>query len=188
MGDRHTYYREVLGMGRGALSSAWVSDHLMKEDSDILEGRTAIAVLAGEFPRYVFGNLVLGQSYRNPGLLGKMAATFQYLTDGRLILGIGAGWQGDEYLAYGFPFPSAGTRIERLGEAIDVLRALWTQSPASYEDRHYQLHDAYCEPRPQPAIPILVGGYRPKLMRLTAAKADVWHWDGPVERYKRLVE
>lgn len=184
MGDRHAYYRDVLSRGDGAFSSAWVSDHLMKDDWPILEGWTAIAYLAGEFPTYTFGNLVLSQGYRNPGLLAKMAATLQYLTDGRLILGIGAGWQADEYLAYDYPYPSPGARVEQLGEAIDVLRALWTQSPASYDGQHYHLRNAYCEPRPVTPIPVLVGGHRPKFMRVAAEKADIWQWDGPINRYR----
>jgi Coenzyme F420-dependent N5,N10-methylene tetrahydromethanopterin reductase and related flavin-dependent oxidoreductases len=184
MDDRHAYYRDLLTRGEGAFSSAWVADHLMKDDQPMLEGWTAIAFLAGEFSTYRFGNLVLGQSYRNPALLAKMAATLQYLTEGRLILGIGAGWQADEYLAYDYPYPSAGTRVEQLGEAIDVLRAMWTQSPANYDGHHYHVHDAYCEPRPVTPIPILVGGHRPKLMRVAAEKADIWQWDGPIDQYR----
>jgi len=182
--DRHDYYRDLLTRGRGAFRSAWVSDHLMKDEWPILEGWTTIAYLAAEFPTYTFGNLVLGQSYRNPALLAKMAATLDSLSDGRVVLGIGAGWQGDEYAAYGYPFPSAGTRIEQLSEAIDVLRAMWTQSPATYEGVYYRVRNAYCEPRPSRAIPVLVGGRRPKLMRVAAAKADIWQWDGPLERYQ----
>lgn len=184
MGDRHAYYRDLLERGAEAFSSAWVSDHLMKDDHPMLEGWTAIAFLAGEFPGFTFGNLVLSQSYRNPALLAKMAGTLQYLTDGRLILGIGAGWQADEYLAYDYPYPSAGTRVAQLGEAIDVLRAMWTQSPANYNGVHYHVRDAYCEPRPATPIPILVGGHRPKFMRVAAEKADIWQWDGPIERYR----
>jgi alkanesulfonate monooxygenase SsuD/methylene tetrahydromethanopterin reductase-like flavin-dependent oxidoreductase (luciferase family) len=184
MGDRHDYYRDVLLRGAGSFSSAWVSDHLMKDNAPTLEGWTAIAFLAGEFPGYTFGNLVLSQSYRNPALLAKMAVTLHYLTQGRLILGIGAGWQADEYRAYDYPYPSAGTRVEQLGEAIDVLRAMWTRSPANYDGRFYHVRDAYCEPRPASPIPILVGGRRPKLMRVAAEKADIWQWDGPIERYR----
>ncbi|MEP6680767.1 MAG: LLM class flavin-dependent oxidoreductase [Chloroflexota bacterium] len=184
MDDRHAYYRDVLTRAEGTFSSAWVSDHLMKGAEPSLEGWTTLAYLAGEFPAFQFGNLVLSQSYRNPALLAKMAATFQYLSQGRLILGIGAGWQADEYAAFDYPYPSAGTRVEQLGEAIDVLRAMWTQSPASYDGAHYHVRSAYCEPRPEPPIPILVGGHRPKLMRVAAAKADIWQWDGPIERYQ----
>lgn len=188
MGDRHAYYRDLLARGEGTFSSASVSDHLMKDDAPMLEGWTAIAYLAAEFPGYAFGNLVLSQSYRNPALLAKMAATLQYLTEGRVILGIGAGWQADEYVAYDYPYPSAGTRVAQLSEAIDVIRAMWTQSPANYEGQHYQVRNAYCEPRPTPPIPILVGGRRPKLLRVAAEKADIWQWDGPIERYGPLVE
>src|SRR5258705_7304918 len=184
MDDRHAYYRDLLTRGEGAFSSAWVSDHLMNDDRPLLEGWTTIAFLAGEFAGYTFGNLVLAQSYRNPALLAKMAASLQYLTSGRLILGIGAGWQADEYLAFDYPYPSAGTRVEQLGEAIDVIRAMWTQSPASYEGQHYHVRNAYCEPRPATQIPILVGGRRPKFMRVAAEKADIWQWDGPIERYR----
>ena len=188
MGDRHAYYRDLLARGEGTFSSAWVSDHLMKDDAPMLEGWTAIAYLAAEFPAFTFGNLVLAQGYRNPALLAKMAATLQYLTEGRVILGIGAGWQADEYLAYDYPYPTPGTRVAQLGEAIDVLRAMWTQSPASYEGDHYHVRNAYCEPRPATPIPILVGGRRPKLLRVAAGKADIWQWDGPIERYGPLVE
>ena len=173
MGDRHAYYRDLLSRGQGAFSSAWVSDHLMSDDQPMLEGWTTLAYLAAEFPGYTYGNTVLSQSYRNPALLAKMAATLHYLTEGRLILGIGAGWQADEYLAYDYPYPSAGTRIEQLSEAIDVLRAMWTQSPANFEGQHYNVRNAYCEPRPATLIQILVGGRRPKFMRVAAAKADI---------------
>jgi alkanesulfonate monooxygenase SsuD/methylene tetrahydromethanopterin reductase-like flavin-dependent oxidoreductase (luciferase family) len=184
MGDRHTRYLELLRIGEGQISSAWVADHLMKGDTPMLEAWTTIAHLSAEAPSYRWGNLVLAQSYRNPALLAKMAATLQYLTEGRLILGIGAGWQADEYLAYGYPYPSAGVRVEQLGEAIDVLRAMWTLSPATYEGRHYQVRDAFCEPRPSVPIPILVGGRKPKFMRVAAEKADIWQWDGPIGRYR----
>ncbi len=188
MGDRFDYYRDLLDRAPDAFSSAWVSDHLMKDDRPSLEGWTLLTYLAARFPTYRFGNLVLSQSYRNPALLAKMAATLQALTGGRVILGIGAGWQADEYLAYGYPYPSGATRVEELGEAIDILRAMWTQAPATFGGRHYQIRDAYCEPRPDPPIPILVGGRRPKLMRVAAAKADYWSWDGPIERYGPLVD
>ena len=128
--------------------------------------------------------MVLGQSYRNPALLAKMAATLAQLTGGRFVLGIGAGWQEDEYLAYDFPFPSPGVRIEQMGEAIDLIRTMWTDSPATFEGRHYRVQGAYCEPRPTPLPRILVGGQGPRLMRMVAAKADAWVWDGPLEMYR----
>lgn len=182
--DRQAYLLELLRIAEGPFTSAWCPDHLMKDDSPVLEAWTTLTWFAANAPSFRFGNLVLSQSYRNPSLLAKMAATFQYWTGGRLILGIGAGWQADEYTAYGYPFPSAGVRIEQLGEAIDVMRAMWTTAPASYDGHHYQIRDAYCEPRPTVPIPILLGGRRPKFMRLAAEKADVWQWDGPIEPYR----
>jgi alkanesulfonate monooxygenase SsuD/methylene tetrahydromethanopterin reductase-like flavin-dependent oxidoreductase (luciferase family) len=184
MGDRRDYFRSLLEHGEGALQSAWLADHLMKGASPRLEAWTGITWYAAQFPTYRFGHTVICQSYRNPGLLAKMAATLDYLTDGRFTLGIGAGWQADEYLAYGYEFPRAGIRIEQLSEAIDVCRALWTQSPATYEGRHYQVRNAYSEPRPSRPIPVLLGGRRPKFMRVAAEKADIWQWDGPIERYR----
>ena len=186
--DRHDWYLELLRRGEGHFTSAWVPDHLMSHEHPMYEAWTTITYLAAEAPSYTFGNLVLSQSYRNPALLAKMAATLQYLTGGRLVLGIGAGWQADEYAAYGYDYPSAGVRVEQLGEAIDVLRAMWTHSPATYEGRFYTVREAYCEPRPEVAIPILVGGRKPKFMRVAAEKADIWQWDGPIDRWRQPYE
>jgi alkanesulfonate monooxygenase SsuD/methylene tetrahydromethanopterin reductase-like flavin-dependent oxidoreductase (luciferase family) len=147
--DRLDYYLETLREGEGAFVAAWFSDHLQKADP-VLEGWTTLTYLAALAPTYRFGNMVLGQGYRNPALLAKMAATLQVLSGGRFVLGIGAGWQEDEYLAYDYPFPSAGTRIEQLGEAIDIIRALWTTDPTTYEGKHYRVHAAHCQPQPDP--------------------------------------
>jgi alkanesulfonate monooxygenase SsuD/methylene tetrahydromethanopterin reductase-like flavin-dependent oxidoreductase (luciferase family) len=182
--DRQAYFMDLLRISEGAFTSAWVPDHLMNHERPMLEAWTTITWFAARAPSFTFGNLVLSQSYRNPALLAKMAATFDYWSGGRLILGIGAGWQADEYAAYDYPYPSAGTRIEQLGEAIDVLRALWTQSPATYDGRYYHVRDAYCEPRPAQPIPILLGGRKPKFMRIAAEKADIWQWDGPIQRWR----
>lgn len=182
--DPLAHYRRLLEHGQGRFRSGWLPDHLMKGDGRMLEAWTTLTFLASAFPAYTFGHTVLCQSYRNPALLAKMAATLDYLSNGRLVLGIGAGWQADEYAAYGYDYPSAGVRIEQLSETIDILRAMWTQAPATYEGKHYQVRGAYCEPRPARPIPILVGGRRPKFMRVAAEKADIWQWDGPIERYR----
>jgi alkanesulfonate monooxygenase SsuD/methylene tetrahydromethanopterin reductase-like flavin-dependent oxidoreductase (luciferase family) len=181
--DRMAYFRELLTEGEGTFEAIWVSDHLQKGSSPIAEGWTALTFLAGMFPSYRLGNMVLGLGYRNPALLAKMAATLQWYSGGRVTLGIGAGWQEDEYAAYGYPFPLAGTRIEQLGEAIELIRTMWRNSPATFEGRHFAVHDAYCEPRPDPEPRVLIGGQGPKLMRLVAEKADAWTWDGPLELF-----
>src|SRR5689334_15474217 len=190
--DRLAYYRQCLAVGDGALKALWLSDHLQKDEAPVLEAWTTLSYLAALAPSYRVGTMVLGQSYRNPALLAKMAATLQTLTGGRFVLGIGAGWQEDEYLAYDYPFPRAGVRIEQLGEAIDLIRTMWTSAPATYQGNYYTVRDAYCEPRPSPPPPVLIGGQGPKLMLLAAAKANAWTWDGPLEIFqaphRRLVE
>jgi alkanesulfonate monooxygenase SsuD/methylene tetrahydromethanopterin reductase-like flavin-dependent oxidoreductase (luciferase family) len=106
-----------------------------------------------------------------------MVATAQAVSGGRVILGIGAGWNQEEYLAYGWPFPPAPVRIAQLGEAIEVVRLLWRESPASYRGAHYQVSGAHCEPRPDPIPPIMVGGHGEKhLLRVVAQHADWWNY------------
>jgi alkanesulfonate monooxygenase SsuD/methylene tetrahydromethanopterin reductase-like flavin-dependent oxidoreductase (luciferase family) len=172
-------------------TTIWGSDHLqMAGEPYFGEGWTTLAYLAAEFPRFRVGHLVLSQSYRNPALLAAMAATLQKVSGGRLILGLGAGWLEEEYRAYNFDYPSGGTRVGQLAEAIEIIRRMWTGQPASYEGRWYRVRDAVCEV-PDPAIPILVGTNGPMALRVTARLADWWNWDGPWdmnyrEPYERL--
>ena len=119
------------------------------------------------------------QSYRNPAVLAKMAATLQELTGGRFILGLGAGWHEEEYRAYNVDYPRPGIRVQQLAETIEIARAMWTQSPATFIGEHYRIEGAYCEPRPDPPIPILVGTNGPKAIAVAARLADIWCWDGP---------
>src|SRR5204863_8489144 len=101
-------------------------------DSEALQCWGGTVDLAMADADYDFGQVVLGNSYRHPPLLAKMAATLQALTGGRLILGIGAGWMESEYLAYGYPFPPAAVRLRQLDEAVQIMRRLWAVSRASY--------------------------------------------------------
>jgi len=170
---------------RGRFDSVWLSDHFipgtgwMPPEPDTLECWTATAAFAAAYPEYVFGQIVLGNSYRHPPLLAKMAATLQALTAGRLILGIGAGWMEREYRAYGYPFPPAAVRLQELGEAVQILRLMWTTSPASFSGRHYTVTEAYCRPLPAPPPPILIGAAGERLaLRLVARHADMWNLSG----------
>jgi len=182
-------YRHVLEALPPEFTTVWVDDHLQFGDRQVLEGWTLVTYLAALFPRFRFGHLVLAQSFRNPALLAKMAATLQHLTGGRYILGIGAGWNEEEYRAYGYDYPSGGTRVAQLAEAIEVIRAVWTQSPASYHGEHYRIDGLVCEPRPDPPPPIMVGTNGPKALRVTARLADWWNWDGSWELvYRRPYE
>jgi alkanesulfonate monooxygenase SsuD/methylene tetrahydromethanopterin reductase-like flavin-dependent oxidoreductase (luciferase family) len=130
---------------------------------------------------------VLCQSFRNPALLAKMAATLQFLSGGRFILGLGAGWHAEEYRAYGYDFPAPGVRVEQLEETLQIIRALWTEAPATFAGKHYHIADAYCEPRPDPLPPVMIGAFRPKMLRLTARYADWWNASStPVDAYRRM--
>ena len=180
-----SHYRMVLEMAPPVFSTVWISDHLQFGREPTIEGWTLLTYLAAAFPRFRYGHLVLSQSYRNPALLAKMAASLQELTGGRFILGIGAGWHEEEYRAYGYEYPSGGVRVAQLAEAIEVIRAVWTQSPATYHGTYYHVDGLICEPRPDPPIPIMVGTEGPKALAVTARLADMWNWDGPWEEVYR---
>jgi alkanesulfonate monooxygenase SsuD/methylene tetrahydromethanopterin reductase-like flavin-dependent oxidoreductase (luciferase family) len=120
---------------------------------------------------------VLCNSFRNPAHLAKMAATCQTLSGGRVVMGIGAGWNEEEYHAYGWPFPSHRVRIEQLAEAIQIMRLMWTATPVTFHGVHYQLDNAYCEPRPDPMPLVMVGGAGERyLLRVVAQHADWWNY------------
>src|SRR6476469_1587150 len=148
---------------QGHFTSAWMADHLQFEHYDIMEGWTTLTYFAARHPGLQFGHGVLCESFRNPALLAKMAATFQLLSGGRLILGLGAGWHEPEYKAYNFPFPAAGTRVEELAETVAICKALWESPEATFTGKHYQIQGAVCEPRPDPAPPIVIGGWKPRI-------------------------
>ena len=103
-----------------------------------------------------------------------MAATLQYLTKGQLMLEIGAGWQADEYRAYGYEYPSAGIRVAQLGEAISILRRMWTESPATFRGTYYQVENAYCEPRPAVPFPDSLSPGVDARVSCTAGVALTW--------------
>lgn len=179
-GDSHDYYRRMLGSLPPQFTTVWVSDHLQFDIEPTLEGFTLISYLAAEFPRLKFGNFVVGQNYRNPALLAKMGATLQYLTGGRYILGIGAGWHEEEYRAYGYEFPGPGVRVEQMAETIEILRAMWTQVPATYHGNHYHIDNTKGIPQPDSMIPIMVGSNGTKALKVVARLADMWTWGGSV--------
>lgn len=177
---------EQLGPG---FSTIWLEDHLQWGEQGLLECLTTLSYLAGIFPQYRVGTLVLSQSYRNPALLAKMAANLQLLTHGRFILGLGAGWKEDEYRAYGYPFPWSKTRLEELEETVIILKNMWTSCPASFEGKHYQIREAYCEPRPDPPVPLLIGGGgETRTLAIVARHADWYNFNScPVEVYAHKV-
>ncbi len=175
---RETYVDDLdraLTLVGGHFDSAWIVDHLQFGRTDVLESFTTLAYMAARHPRLKFGHTVLCQSFRNPALVAKMGANLHFLTGGRFILGLGAGWHEEEYRAYGYDFPPAGLRVEQLEEAVQIIRALWTQPEATFHGRHYRIEQATCEPRPHPCPAILIGAFGPRMLRLTARHADWWN-------------
>jgi alkanesulfonate monooxygenase SsuD/methylene tetrahydromethanopterin reductase-like flavin-dependent oxidoreductase (luciferase family) len=166
-----------LDRAAAGFESLWFPDHVQYDAHYVAEGWSLLAFALGRYPDKICGHEVLCNSFRNPALLAKMIATTQALSGGRVVLGIGAGWQEQEYRSYGWPFPTTRVRIAQLAEAIQLIRAMWTAAPANYQGEYYQIADAYCEPRPDPIPPIMVGGAGEKyLLRVVAQHADWWNY------------
>jgi alkanesulfonate monooxygenase SsuD/methylene tetrahydromethanopterin reductase-like flavin-dependent oxidoreductase (luciferase family) len=181
--------RRGLDLITGHFDSAWFIDHLQDKDKPILEGWTTLTYLAALHPQLLFGHAVLCQSYRNPALLAKMAATFQYMSGGRLLFGIGAGYQEEEYTAYGYNFPSASIRIEELEEAILIIKSLWHNQTTTIEGKHHRVIEAYCEPKPNSFPPLIIGATRPRMLRVVAHYADWWSADrAAINDYRKQAE
>lgn len=161
--------------------SLWVVDHMWARgipDMDHLEAWTLMTALATATEKLRIGTLVMCNSYRNPALLAKMASSLDVVSNGRLELGVGAGWMDEEYRGYGYPFPSIRERIEQLDEGLTLMKKLFTESRATFEGKYYSLDDAANNPKPvqQPHPPILIGGAGEKLMlRVVAEHANTWN-------------
>ena len=161
--------------------SIWVTDHFWNRgvpEADVLECTSAMSALGVATEKLRIGSLVLCNSFRNPGLLAKVLATADNLSNGRIEIGLGAGWMEEEYRAYGYEFPSTATRLRQLDEGIQILKLLMTEKRATFEGRHFRVYDAYCNPKPvqKPYPPITIGGSGEKLMlRIVARHADRWN-------------
>ena len=170
---------------RAGFSSLWIDDHLLNDegdpDEDKLEGWTTLAALAAVTDRARLGLLVGANTLRNPGLVAKMAVTVDAISDGRAIVGLGAGWFGREHAAFGIDFgASMGERIDRLDESAGLIRRLLDGERVTHAGRFYTLDDAIVRPRPaQARLPILIGGSgRRKTLRVAARHADLWNGFG----------
>jgi alkanesulfonate monooxygenase SsuD/methylene tetrahydromethanopterin reductase-like flavin-dependent oxidoreductase (luciferase family) len=185
MSEVMEYNQRCIEALKRGFTTIWLEDHLQVGQTDNLECLSTLSFLAARYADFRFGTLVLDQSYRNPALVAKMAANLQFLTGGRFIVGLGAGWKEDEYIAYGYTFPDTRTRLEQLEEAAIILRTMWTQQPATYIGRHYQIREAWCEPRPTPMVPLLIGGGGEKrTLAIVARHADWWNYNSvTVEEY-----
>ncbi|MFI5351949.1 MAG: LLM class F420-dependent oxidoreductase [Candidatus Binatales bacterium] len=161
--------------------SIWLVDHMWARgmpDLDHLECLTTMAGLAAATERIRIGTLVICNSYRNPGLLAKSLTTIDHISNGRLEIGIGAGWMDEEYRAYGYEFPSMGKRLRQLEESLQVIKALFADKRANFKGKYYEVADAPLNPKPiqKPHPPIMIGGSGEKVMlRIVAQYADRWN-------------
>jgi alkanesulfonate monooxygenase SsuD/methylene tetrahydromethanopterin reductase-like flavin-dependent oxidoreductase (luciferase family) len=162
--------------------SVWVIDHVLgfPADRGILEAWTVMSAVAARTERVEIGAQVLCQSFRNPALLAKMAATLDRVARGRLRMLVGAGWFQGEYEAFGWDFPAAGVRVGELRDTIRILKGLLnSQEPFSYEGEYYRVTNAVGRPMPvrQP-FAIEVGAAGDRMLRIIAKEADGWNCPG----------
>ncbi|MDQ1446153.1 MAG: hypothetical protein QOI20_2617 [Acidimicrobiaceae bacterium] len=176
--------------------SVWVMDHFFQlpllgpPSNEMFEAYTLLGALAARTQRVRLGTMVTGVTYRNPAVLAKTVTALDVISRGRAICGIGAAWFDVEHSALGVPFPSTRERLDRLEEAVQVLRAMFTQDVATFDGRYYSIAEAFNAPRPVSpgGPPILIGGSGEKrTLRLVAQYADACNIFGSPEHVHRLV-
>ena len=194
---------ELLEQARAAEASGWygiwVADHYMPDTGDttpargdVYEAWSLLPALAAVTERVRLGTLVSPTSVHHPALLAKRAATIDQLSNGRLVLGIGAGWQINEHHAYGIELEPPGKRVSRFEESITIIRSLLAEDSTTFHGEFYEFTDAPADPKPvQSPLPILVGTKGPRMLRITARYASEWNtWLAPelTDRHRGLVE
>jgi alkanesulfonate monooxygenase SsuD/methylene tetrahydromethanopterin reductase-like flavin-dependent oxidoreductase (luciferase family) len=202
-------YDEILNVWREAdalpqIEHAWLFDHLLPIAGDpagpIFEGWTLLSALAAQTRRLRMGVLVTSNRFRPPAMLAKIATTVDIVSGGRLDVGIGAGSRPSlpqakrEYEAHGFPYHDFTHSVDSLGEALTVIRRLWTESePFDFAGDYVQLTGAIGNPKPvqRPHPPIMIGGRSNAMLRVAARHADLWNipggdFDDAIDRSDRL--
>ena len=149
---------------------------MIRSPADSLEAYLSFVMAAQETTSLRFGPLVTPMTFRTPVDVARMAGQISLLSGGRFVMGLGAGWHEPEHVAYGIPFPPLRERMDRLQESLELIRALWQPGPTTYEGRYYQVREADCLPKPDPAPPILVGGMgERRTLRMVAEHAVEWN-------------
>ena len=181
--EREVRWPEYVSMARLAedvgFDTLWLGDHLLyrwpgREPRGPWEAWTMLAAIAASTSRIRLGPLVASTAFHAPAMLAKLAATVDEVSGGRLVLGLGAGWNETEFAAFGFPFDH---RIDRFEEAFTIIRTLLREGAIDFDGRYYQARD--CELLPRPARPggppILIGSSGPRMLRITMPHADAWN-------------
>ncbi|CAN5707173.1 LLM class flavin-dependent oxidoreductase [soil metagenome] len=176
---------------------AYVVDHFMgnreddaPDDTPVLEALTTLAALAAQTERIRLGPLVLGGTYRHPAVVAKSAATLDDLSGGRIVLGLGAGWQRNEHRAYGIELPPVKERMDRFEEGAVAIRSLLTEDRTTFAGDHVELTDAPCRPTPPGGrLPILIGAKGERRgLRIAARVADEWNSCATVDQLRHRSE
>jgi F420-dependent oxidoreductase-like protein len=164
---------------RLGFDSVWVCDHLYSVPMPtlpIFEAWSLLAAIAAVTERVELGTLVTPPFFRNPAVLAKQVATIDHVSNGRTIVGLGAGWFAAEFEAYGLPFPSLRARLQALEDTAEILKRLWSEERVTYEGRQLSVHDAIAEPKPVRRPPILIGGGGERvLMGIVVKYAQIWN-------------
>ncbi len=159
--------------------SIWIADHFYGFDAKtdpFMEAWVSLTWIAATCPDVLLCHHVLGHGYRPPALTAKMAATLQYFSNNRFILGIGAGWRGDEYEAYGYDFPKPSVRFAQLEEVITICRLMWTEDEPSFTGEHYSIDGASAPPLPEVVPPICIGAAGEQIgLPMVGRLADMWN-------------
>lgn len=172
----------------GPWRTVWYADHYMPNtgteevaEGDTYEAWTILPAIAAITNRVRLGPLVSPTSVHHPALLANRAATLDRISNGRFVLGLGAGWQINEHKAYGIELEAPGDRVGRFEEGIEIVRSLLDNPRTNFSGRFYQFADALCEPHPvQDKLPIVVGTAGPRMLRATARFAQEWNtWGAP---------
>jgi len=179
----------------GGFDSVWVMDHLYQigmvgpKEDPMLEGYTLLAALAARTRRVGLGTMVTGVTYRNPALLAKIVTTLDVISSGRAILGLGAAWNDDEHAGYGYDFPPVKERMDRLEEALQICRAMFTETAPTFDGRYYRIHEVLNNPKPiRGRIPILIGGSGEKrTLRLVAQYGDACNLFGDPDTVRHKI-
>ncbi len=197
--NAHEFKNQILSeleIVQGAFDSAWISDHPIpwadwqSPNTPNLEGWTALNYYSALYEKLNFGHVVLCNSYRNPALLAKMTSTLSFLTGGRFILGIGAGWKEGEYKSYGYDYPRPSVRIAQLEEGVQLIKRMWSEKRVTFHGKYFHVENVYCEPKPESVPPIMIGGGGERLTMKVAARYADW-WNCPnltVDQYAHKLE
>lgn len=179
----------------GPWESVWLYDHMhtapLTETEATHEAWSLMAALGASTSRVRLGQMCTCIAYRNPAMLAKTAATVDMISGGRVEMGVGAGWYQHEWEAYGFGFPSAGTRLGMLDEGVQIMRQAWSEGVVSFKGEHFEVDGAIVQPRPLQVggIPVwIAGGGERKTLRIAARYADYTNFDGTPEGFAHKSE